>query len=180
MECFGLLICSFLNSLYILDIISFLSHGHMRSWWNLFTICSLPFCATDNTLCLQKIFSFMGSYLLIIDHSFWAAFLFMSPIPLSSRLFPTFSSVRFSIFDFMLRSLIHLDLSFVQGNKCGYIIIILGVDILLVQHLLYIDVFLFSLYISDFFIKNQVFVGMGFTSVSLIPFHCSTGVYLFQ
>jgi hypothetical protein len=36
---------------------------------------------------------------------------------MSSSLFPTFSSTRFSESSFMLRSLIHLDLSFVQGDK---------------------------------------------------------------
>jgi hypothetical protein len=42
-----------------------------------------------------------------------------SPVPISSRLFPTFSSV--SVSGFMWRSLIHLDLSFVQGHKNGSI-----------------------------------------------------------
>ena len=30
---------------------------------------------------------------------------------------PTFSSIRFSVSDFMLKSLIHLNLSFVQGDR---------------------------------------------------------------
>ena len=34
---------------------------------------------------------------------------------MGSRLFPTFSSIRFTVSGFMLRSLIHVDLSFVQG-----------------------------------------------------------------
>ena len=46
----------------------------------------------------------------------------------------TFSSVRFSVPDFMLRSLIHLDLSFVKSDKYGSICILLHVHIQLVQH----------------------------------------------
>jgi hypothetical protein len=33
------------------------------------------------------------------------------------RPFPTFSSIRFNVSGFLMRSLIHLDLSFVQGDK---------------------------------------------------------------
>jgi hypothetical protein len=36
-----------------------------------------------------------------------------SPVPISSRVFPTFSSISFSVSGFMWSSLIHLDLSFV-------------------------------------------------------------------
>jgi hypothetical protein len=36
------------------------------------------------------------------------------------RLFPTFSSTRFSVSGFIWRSLIHLDLSFVQEDKNGF------------------------------------------------------------
>ena len=46
----------------------------------------------------------------------------------------TFSSIRFSVSGFMLRFLIHLDLSFVQSDKYGSICIFLCVDIQLVQH----------------------------------------------
>lgn len=49
-----------------------------------------------------------------------------------SRLFPTFSSMKFS--GFMLRSLIHLGLSFVQGEKYGTILIFLQPDIPFYQH----------------------------------------------
>jgi hypothetical protein len=47
---------------------------------------------------------------------------------MSSRLFPNFSSIRFSVSGFMLRSLIHLNLSFVQSNKYGSIFIFLHTD----------------------------------------------------
>jgi hypothetical protein len=42
-------------------------------------------------------------------------------VSISSRLFPTFSSINFSVSGFVWRSLIHLDLSFVQGDKNGSI-----------------------------------------------------------
>ena len=41
-------------------------------------------------------------------------FLGASLIPLCSRLFPTFSSIRFTVSGFMWKSFIHLDLSFAQ------------------------------------------------------------------
>jgi hypothetical protein len=44
-------------------------------------------------------------------------------VPMSSRLFPTFSSIKFSVSCFMLRSLIYLDLSFIQGSKYGSVFI---------------------------------------------------------
>jgi hypothetical protein len=37
-----------------------------------------------------------------------------SPVPISWRLLPIFSSINFSVSGFMWRSLIHLDLSFVE------------------------------------------------------------------
>ena len=53
---------------------------------------------------------------------------------ISIRLFFIFSSIRISIFDFMLRSLIHLYLNFVQGDKNGSICILLHADCQLNQH----------------------------------------------
>jgi hypothetical protein len=52
-------------------------------------------------------------------------------VPMSSRLLPTFSSIRFSIFGFKLRSLIQMDLSF---GKVGSIFIFLHTDSQLDQH----------------------------------------------
>jgi hypothetical protein len=72
---------------------------------------------------LQKLFSSMRSHLLIVDLSAYAnGVLFRKsfPVPMSSRLFLIFSSIRFffsflsDISGFMLRSLVHLELSFVQ------------------------------------------------------------------
>jgi hypothetical protein len=47
---------------------------------------------------------------------------------MSSRLFPTFSSIRVSVSGFRLRSLIHMDLIFVQGDKKGSIFSFLHTD----------------------------------------------------
>ena len=57
-----------------------------------------------------------------------------SPVPMCSSVLPTFSSIRFSVAGFMLRSLLHLDLSFVHGDRYGSIFILLHVDIQLCQH----------------------------------------------
>jgi hypothetical protein len=53
---------------------------------------------------------------------------------MSSGLFPIFSSIRFSVSGFMLRSLIYLDLNFVQDDKSGSIFIFLHTDSQLDQH----------------------------------------------
>ena len=45
------------------------------------------------------------------------------PVTMHFSVFPTFSSIRFSVSGFMLRSLIHLDLSFVHGDRYGSIFI---------------------------------------------------------
>ncbi|CAO2579864.1 hypothetical protein LEMLEM_LOCUS1179, partial [Lemmus lemmus] len=89
---------------------------------------------------LQKLFSFRRSHLLIISLSVCAAgvlFRKWFPVPMRSSVPTTFSSKRFSVAGFMLRSLIHLDLSFVHGDRHGSIFIFLYVDIQLSQnHLL--------------------------------------------
>jgi hypothetical protein len=77
-----------------------------------------------------------------------------------SILFLTFYSIRFSVSGFMLRSLIHLDLSFVQGDRCGSICILLHADIQLEQHHLLKMLSSFLLSMSGFFIKNYVFIGV--------------------
>jgi hypothetical protein len=53
------------------------------------------------------------------------------------RLFSTFSSVSFSVSGFMCRSLVHVDVSFVQGNKNGSICIFLHADYELKEHHLF-------------------------------------------
>ena len=53
---------------------------------------------------------------------------------MSLRLFPTFFSVRLSVFSFILRSLIPLDLNFVHGGRYVSIYILPNADIQLSQH----------------------------------------------
>jgi len=55
---------------------------------------------------------------------------------MSSGFSLTFCSVRLSVLDLMLRSLIHLELSFVQDDKYGSIYILLHADTQFDQHLL--------------------------------------------
>ena len=123
-----MLVSSFLTSLYILAIsplsdVKIFSHSvgcHFVLWMIFFA--------------LQKLLSFMRSHLLICDLStctIGVLFKKLSSVPICSRLFPTFSSIRFSISGFILRSLIHL--SFVQCDRYEYIYI-LHADIQLDQH----------------------------------------------
>ena len=61
----------------------------------------------------------MRSHLLILDLSAYTIgvlFKKLSPVAKHLRLFPNYSSIRFNVFGFILRSLIFLDLSFVQGD----------------------------------------------------------------
>jgi hypothetical protein len=55
-------------------------------------------------------------------------------LPICSGLFPTFSSICFSVSSFMWRSLIHFDLRFGQGDKNGSICILLHANCQLCQH----------------------------------------------
>ena len=86
---------------------------------------------------LLKLSSFMRSHLSIFDlraRTIGVLFRKFLPVPMSSRLFLTFSSITFSVSGFMLRALIHLDLSFVQGDKYGSVFILLHTDSQLDQH----------------------------------------------
>ena len=110
-----------MSSLYILDISPLSDLGLVKilsqSIGSLFVLLTV-------SLAVQKLCNFMRSHLSIHDLIAQAnAVLFrnFSPVPISSRLFPTFSSINFSVSGFMWRSLIHLDLSFVQGDKNGSI-----------------------------------------------------------
>jgi hypothetical protein len=90
-----------LSSLYILDI-SPLSDLELvkilsQSVGGLFVLLTVSFA-------LQELCNFMRSHLLILDLAAQAiAVLFrnFSPVPISSRLFPTFSSIGFSVSGFM-------------------------------------------------------------------------------
>ena len=57
-----------------------------------------------------------------------------SPLSMCSKVFPTLSSIRSSLYWFMYLDFMHLDLSFVQGDKNGSICILLHVEHHLTQH----------------------------------------------
>ena len=71
------------------------------------------------TFALQKLISLRRSHLLFLSVSVATGIIFRKwyPVPMCSSILPTFSSMRFGVFGFMLRSLIHLDLSFVHGDS---------------------------------------------------------------
>jgi hypothetical protein len=123
-----------LSSLYILDI-SPLSDLELvkissQSVGGLFVLLTLSFA-------LQKLCNFMRSYLSILDliaQAIAVLFRNLFPVPISLRLFPTFSSIHFRVSGFMWSSLIHLDLSFVQGDKNGSIYILLHANCQLSQY----------------------------------------------
>ena len=124
----------------------------------------------------------MRSHLSILDLTAQAiAVLFRNfpPVPISSRLFPTFSSISFSVSGFMWRSLIHLDLSFVQGDKNGSIWILLHANHKLSQHhLLKILSFFHWMVLglcqrlSDFRCVGA-FLGLQLYSIDLPACHCT-------
>lgn len=107
---------------------------------------------------LYKLFSFMRSHILIADLSAYInGVLFRNsfPVLMSSRPHHTFFSIRFSVSDFMLTFSIHLELSFVQGNKYGSIWIGLHAAIQLLSTICGRCCLFFPLYISGFFIKKS-------------------------
>ena len=118
---------NFLSSLYILEIrppsdvrlVKIFSHS-----------VGCPFVLLTVSFALQKLFSFRRPHLLIVSLSVCATeviFRKWSPVPVRSSVLPTFSSIRFSVAGFMLRSLIHLDLSFMHVDRYGSIFILLHV-----------------------------------------------------
>ena len=88
-----------------------------------------------------------------------------------SRLFPTFSSIRFIVYSFILRPLVHLDLSFVQDDKI-WIYLHSSTCRHPVRPAPFVEeVFFFPLYDFVFFVKNHVSIGVGvyFRVFNLIP-----------
>ena len=73
---------------------------------------------------------------------------------------PTYSSINFSVSGFMWSSLIHLDLSFVQGDKNGSIYILLHDNCQLYQHYLLKMLCFFPLDGFHFLVKDQVTIGV--------------------
>jgi hypothetical protein len=133
---------------------------------------------------LQKLCNFMRSHLSILDLTAQAVlFRNFSPVPISSRLFPTFSSINFNISGLMHRSLIHLDLSFVQGDKNGSICILLLDNRQLCQlHLLKMLSF-FPLDGFSSLVKDQVTIGVRihfwiFNSIPLIYLSVTLTLFL--
>ena len=125
---------------------------------------------------LQKLCNFMRSHLSILDLTAQAiAVLFRncSPVPISSRLFPTFSSISFSVSGFMWSSVIHLDLTLVQGDRNGSIHILLHDNHQLCQHHLLKMLSFFPLDGFSSLVKDQVTIGVWvhfwvFNSIPLI------------
>ena len=77
---------------------------------------------------LQKFCNFIKSHLMILDltaQGIAVLFRKFSPVPISSRFFPTFSSISFTVSGFMWSSLIHINLTLVQGDRNGSIRILL-------------------------------------------------------
>jgi len=90
----------------------------------------------------------------------------LSPVPVHSRLFTIFFSLRFSISNFILRSMIDLDLSFVYSDKYGSMCILLHAGILLDQHH-FLKMVSFNHYLVlalSLKIRYQVLEVFGFTS----------------
>ena len=114
----------FLRFLFILDISSTI---WFRTGKNPFPICWWPFFSIDSIFCRTEALQFYLVPFLILD-------LKHKPLLFSSGIFPlcpylwgfsTLSpSINFSVSACMWRSLIHLDLSFVQGDKNGSVLIL--------------------------------------------------------
>jgi hypothetical protein len=117
MGLFDFLESIFLGSLYILDISPLFDLGLVKflsqSVDGLFVLLTVSFA-------LHKLCNFMRSHLSILDLAAQAiAVLFRNfpLLPISSRHFPTLSSISFSVSGFMWNSLIHSDFPLVQGDK---------------------------------------------------------------
>ena len=116
-------------------------------------------------------------HLLIVDLCAWAfdiQFNKLSPEPIHWRLFPTFSYITgFSISGFMLRSLIHLDLSSVQDL---FAFLYIQVN----QHHLLKMLSFFHCMVLASLSKSQVSVGVwdSFWVFNLILFHPSVSIQI--
>lgn len=91
--------------------------------------------------------------------------------------------MRFNVSSFMLRSLIYLDLNFVQSDKYRWICIFLHADPPVRPALLVEDAFFFPLYVFGLFAKDQVFIGVWvyfwiFDSIPLIDLSVSVLSFL--
>jgi hypothetical protein len=134
MGVFDFLESIFLSSLYILDMRPLSDSGLVK-------ILSQPagglFGLLAVSFALQKLCNFMRSNLLILDLTaqvITVLFRNFPPVPISLSLFPTFSSIRFSVSGYMRRSFICLDFRFVQGDNNGSVHIFLHDNRQLCQH----------------------------------------------
>ena len=123
-----------MSSLYILEIRPLSDEGLVKifsqSESSIFVLLMVSFA-------LQKLLSFRRSHLFIDSLIVCVTRVLLRkwlPVPISCRLFPTFSSIWFKVVRLMLRSLIHLDAIFVHGYRYGSTFILLQVDIQLCQH----------------------------------------------
>jgi len=96
-----------------------------------------------------------------------------------SRLFPTFFSINLSVSVLMWRSLINLDLSFVQGDKNGSICILLHAGFQLNQHQ-WLKMLFFPVKVLAPLSKIKWPYVCGFISGSSILFDWSTCLSLYQ
>lgn len=124
---------------------------------NRFSSCSCHPVLLTMSFALQH-FGFIKSQVLIADFSAYAIsvlFRNLSPKPMYLRLLSNFTSIRLGVSGFMLRPLIYMDLSFVQGDKYRSIcIIILLADIKFNQHHLLAMFSFFPFCLSVFFVKT--------------------------
>lgn len=133
----------------------------MWGWRNNFPFYSLPFYTIVVSIALQKLFSFSRSQLLIMDFSacnFGVLFRKLSNIPMRSRIYLAFSSIRFSMSGLIFRcDPSQFDLCswwwiwlYLQSSTCRYPV---KADPFVE------DVLFFPLYVPGFFIKkNQRFI----------------------
>jgi hypothetical protein len=134
MGLFDFLESTLLSILYIMDISPLSDLGLVKilsqSGGGLFVLLTVSFA-------LQKLCNFMRSYLSILDLTAQAiAVLFRNfpPVPISLRLFHTFSSISFHVSGFTWSSLIHLELTLLQGDRNGSIGILLHNNSQFCQH----------------------------------------------
>jgi hypothetical protein len=181
MGLFDFLESIFLNSLYILDIIPLSDLGLVKILSQF--VGGLSVLLTVS-FALQKLCNFMRSHWSILNFTAQViALLFrnFSPVPISSRLFPTFSSISFCVFGFMWRSLIHLDLSFLQVDKNGCSCLLVHANCQLSQQYLLKMLSFFPLDSFSFFVRDQMTIGMWvnfwiFNSIPLIYLSVSVPV----
>ena len=113
----------FLSSLYILDI-NLLSEKQLAKIFSHAVSSLLRFLIVSFST--QKLFSLMQSHVLIhllISSAFGVLFRKFVPVPIGWSIDPMPSSSNCKVSGLISRSLIHLELTFVQGEKVGILLI---------------------------------------------------------